>query len=59
MRGAIPPLPNTPSLRGVQLRKGTGQPYPFIILNVCTAHIELRGPVTAVCTGLYSQLRRP
>jgi hypothetical protein len=31
MRGAIPPLPNTPSWRGAQLQKGTGtnSPLPF------------------------------
>jgi len=29
MRGAIPPLPNTPSWRGAQLKKSTGTTLPF------------------------------
>jgi hypothetical protein len=32
MRGAIPPLPNTPSWRGAQLKKAQGQLYLFRIL---------------------------
>jgi hypothetical protein len=34
MRGTIPPLPNTPSWRGVQLKKkSTGTTLPFIETN--------------------------
>jgi hypothetical protein len=29
MRGALPPLPNTPSWRGAQLSTGTALPLPF------------------------------
>jgi hypothetical protein len=29
MRGAIPPLPNTPSWRGAQLSTGTNLPLPL------------------------------
>jgi len=32
MRGAIPPLPNTPSWRGAQLKKSTGTTLPYLYL---------------------------
>jgi hypothetical protein len=31
MRGAIPPLPNTPSWRGAQLKKAQGQLYRLTV----------------------------
>jgi len=31
MRGAIPPLPNTPSWRGAQLKKARGQLYLYLL----------------------------
>jgi len=37
MRGAIPPLPNTPSWRDAQLKRtntGTALPLPFIVISV-------------------------
>jgi len=32
MRGAMPPLPNTPSLRGAQLNTGTPLPLPLPLI---------------------------
>jgi heme/copper-type cytochrome/quinol oxidase subunit 2 len=34
MRGAIPPLPNTPSWRGAQLKKPQGQLYILLIIII-------------------------
>jgi hypothetical protein len=35
MRGAIPPLPNTPSWRGAQFKKeGTGTTLPFTFSSI-------------------------
>jgi hypothetical protein len=33
MSGAIPPLPNTPSWRGAQLKKTQGQLYLYLIVT--------------------------
>jgi hypothetical protein len=33
MSGAIPPLPNTPSCCGAQLKNSTGTDLPFIYLD--------------------------
>jgi hypothetical protein len=36
MRGAIPPLPNTPSWRGAQLKKKHGTTLPYIYMYTHT-----------------------
>jgi len=41
MRGAIPPLPNTPSSRSSQLRKAKGQPYLYLYDRNSTADMML------------------
>jgi hypothetical protein len=35
MRGEIPPLPNTPSWRGAQLKKSTGTALPLPFTFIC------------------------
>jgi hypothetical protein len=42
MSGSIPPLPNTPSWRGAQLRKSTGTTLPFTFME----HELTTGPQT-------------
>jgi hypothetical protein len=46
MSGAIPPLPNTPSWRGAQLKKAQGQLYLLPLLGVRWGETEFLGTVT-------------
>jgi hypothetical protein len=43
MRGVTPPLPNTPSWRGAQLKKKHGDNFActFIMRAMCTTHLIL------------------
>jgi hypothetical protein len=45
MRGAIPPLPSTPSWRGAQLKKAQGQIYLYLEMNrkFCIAYSDILG----------------
>jgi hypothetical protein len=42
MSGAIPPLPNTPSWRGAQLKKAQGQLYLLPLPITLKLHVSLQ-----------------
>jgi hypothetical protein len=52
MRGAIPPLPNTPSWHGTQSKKAQGQIYLYLYRISGLGRV-----VTEVCTYLYLLLK--
>jgi hypothetical protein len=64
MRGAIPPLPNTPSWRGAQLqRKAQGQLYFYLYHTPKNSNVEFKSKERTVFTktsltnGYKSQYR--
>jgi hypothetical protein len=58
MRGAIPPLPDTSSWRGAQLKRDTGTTLPLYFRNSIFRHrLDASGsgcPVTGSCETLGS-----
>jgi hypothetical protein len=54
VRGAVYPLPNTPSWRGAQLQKSTGTTLPLLFynLNIRVLYVDLKSVLTAFAISI-------